>query len=316
MEFIRGVHNIRPQHHGCVVSVGNYDGIHLGHQQVIRSLAKTGARLKLAVAIISFEPHPMEFFVPDRAPPRLMTVREKFEAMADLGVDRFCCLRFDHNLANTEPEEFISNLLIEKLGARHIVVGDDFRFGRNRRGNFEMLHTRCTKLGVSVEKTNSFMIGSERVSSTTIRELLKSGQLALAARYLGREYSMSGRVVRGNGNASNWGFATANIIPQSQNPPMTGVFVAEVGGIESGRCLPAAASLGWRPTVGGNRLILEAHILDFNHNLYGKRIQVKFLKKLREEVKFSTIETMNDQIRQDIVQCRDYFGGLDSKIAS
>ena len=316
MEFIRGAHNIRPRHWGCVASVGNYDGIHLGHHKVIRSLAVTGAKLGLPVAIITFEPHPMEFFVPDRAPPRLMTVREKVEAMTELGVDRVCCLRFDHNLANTEPEEFISELLVEKLGVRHIVVGDDFRFGRNRRGNFDMLLAEGAKYDIDVNMTESFLIGRNRVSSTRVRELLNAGRLSQAALLLGRDYSISGRVVRGDGNARQWGFATANIVPAFQNPPMTGVFIAEVDGIRDGQGLPAAVSLGNRPTVGGKHMVLEAHLIDFDGDLYGKRVRVRFLKKLRDEMQFSSIETMIEHIHRDIADTREYFGSEQSLLAS
>ena len=316
MEFIRGAHNIRPRHHGCVASVGNYDGIHLGHHKVIRSLAVTGARLALPVTIITFEPHPMEFFVPDRAPPRLMSVREKIETMTELGVDRICCLRFDHDLANTEPEEFVSELLVDKLGVQHIVVGDDFRFGRNRRGNFEMLRTLGASHDMKVNRTDSFMIGRARVSSTRVRELLNKGRLSQAALLLGRDYSISGRVVAGDGNAKRWGFATANVVPACQNLPMSGVFIAEVDGIEKGRGLPAAASLGNRPTVGGKHMILETHLLDFDRNIYGKRIRVRFLKKLRDEIKFKSVDTMIDHIRHDIAITREYFGSEQSRLAS
>ncbi len=316
MELMRGVQNIRRRHYGCVASVGNYDGIHLGHHQVVRSLAVTGVQLDLPVTIITFEPHPMEFFVPDRAPPRLMTMREKIEAMMELGVDRVCCLRFDHDLANTEPEDFVSKLLVEKLGVRHIVVGDDFRFGRNRRGDFEMLQTLGSRYNMVVNRTESFKVGRSRVSSTRIRELLKAGNLAQAALLLGRDYSISGRVARGDGNGKRWGFATANIVPDHQNLPTSGIFIAEVDGVDPARPHPAAASLGIRPTVGGDRIILEVHLLDFEGDLYGKRIRVRFLKKIRDEVKFDSVEAMIKHIRRDIAMTRKYFDSEQSRMAS
>ena len=315
MEFIRGEHNIALRHHGCVASVGNYDGVHPGHRQVIQSLAKKGRELKLPVTIVSFEPHPLEFFVPDAAPPRLMSVREKLEALSKLHVDRFCCLRFNHTLANTEPEEFVENLLVQKLGVRHIVVGDDFRFGRNRRGNFEMLRKIGKRHSLEVVRTKSFTVGDERVSSTRIRECLASGNLIQASRLLGRVYSMSGRVVRGDGNGSKWGFATANVQMKIHKPALTGVFVVEVD-LSDDSTWPAVASLGMRPTIGGTTNILEVHLLDFNSDLYGQRIRVRFLKKLRDEVKFSSIETMCEQIHQDILRTREYFRHEHSRCAS
>lgn len=316
MEFIRGASSIRARHYGCVASVGNYDGVHLGHQQVIRSLAKMGESLRLPTAVITFEPHPMEFFVPDRAPPRLMTVREKIEAMSSLGVDVLCCLRFNHDLANTEPEDFIKDLLVDKLGVEYFVVGDDFRFGRNRRGDFEMLRSLGETLGMQVARTESFTMDGNRVSSTRIRECLKSGDLTGAAKMLGREYSMSGKVVRGDGNGRRWGFATANVKPDFHNLPLSGIFIAEVTGIAGHDFYPAAASLGVRPTVDGDRKLLEVHVLDFDQDIYGRQIHVRFLKKLRDEIKFDSIDAMKGQIFKDIARTREFFDVARSRAVS
>ncbi len=306
MEFIRGEHNIAARHHGCVASIGNYDGLHPGHQSVIKSLVERGRELELPVTIVSFEPHPLEFFVPDVAPPRLMTVREKYETMQQLNVDRFCCLRFNHRLANTEPEAFVEDLLIGKLGAKYIVVGDDFRFGRNRRGNFEMLRSICRRYDILVAKTETLELGGARVSSSRIRECLQSGDISLANRLLGRDYSISGRIVRGDGNAKNWGFATANIQIEVTKPAVAGIFVVEAD-LPRAKSWPAVASLGTRPTVDGSTYVLEVHLLDFDADIYGQRIRVRFLQKLRDEVKFSSIESMCKQVRQDIVATRAYF---------
>ncbi len=315
MEFIRGLHNIKPRHHGCVASVGNYDGLHPGHMQVIQSLASKGQELSLPVTIVSFEPHPLEFFVPDAAPARLMTVREKLEGLSRLEVDRFCCLRFNHQLANTEPEAFIQELLVERLGVRYIVVGDDFRFGRNRRGDFEMLRSIGKRHGMEVIRTESFMVGSERVSSTRIRECLASGNLIHAAKLLGRDYSMSGKIVRGDGNGRKWGFATANLRLRNQKPALTGIFVVKAQ-LNGGALLPAVASLGTRPTVDGTRFVLEVHLLDFDEDIYGQRMQVNFLQKLRDEVRFTSIETMCEQIQCDILRTREFFGQEHSRRVS
>ena len=306
MEFIRGEHNIAARHHGCVASVGNYDGLHPGHRKVIKSLVDRGRDLNLPVTIVSFEPHPLDFFVPDAAPPKLMTVREKIEALKELNVDHFCCLRFNHRLANTEPENFVEDLLIAKLGVRYVVVGDDFRFGRNRRGNFEMLRSICRRYDVEVSKMETIEFDGERISSSRIRDCLAAGNIGLANRILGRDFSMSGRIVRGNGNARNWGFATANIKIEVSKPAVSGIFVVEVD-LPDKNSLPGVASLGFRPTIGGDTQLLEVHLLDFDRNIYGQRIRVRFQKKLRDEIKFSSIEKMCEQIQQDIATTRIYF---------
>ena len=306
MEFIRGEHNIAARHHGCVASVGNYDGLHPGHRKVIKSLVDRGRDLDLPVTIVSFEPHPLEFFVPDAAPPKLMTVREKIEALKEINVDHFCCLRFNHRLANTEPENFVEDLLIAKLGVRYVVVGDDFRFGRNRRGNFEMLRSICRRYDVEVSKMETIEFDGERISSSRIRDCLAAGNIGLANRILGRDFSMSGRIVRGNGNARNWGFATANIKIEVSKPAVSGIFVVEVD-LPDKDSLPGVASLGFRPTIGGDTQLLEVHLLDFDRNIYGKRIRVRFQKKLRDEIKFPSIDKMCEQIQQDIATTRIYF---------
>lgn len=307
MEFIRGEHNIAARHHGCVASVGNYDGLHPGHQKVINSLVQRGRHLSLPVTIVSFEPHPLEFFVPDAAPPRLMTVREKSEAMHELSVDRFCCLRFNHRLANTEPENFVEDLLIAKLGVRYVVVGDDFRFGRNRRGNFEMLRSICRRFDVEVSRMETIEFEGQRISSSRIRESLAAGEIQMANQLLGRDFSMSGRIVRGDGNAGNWGFATANIKIEVPKPAVSGIFVVKVD-LPDKDSLPGVASLGIRPTVGGSTQLLEVHLLDFDQDIYGQRIRVRFQKKLRDEIKFSSVEKMCEMIQQDIVKTRGHFG--------
>ena len=275
--------------------MGNYDGLHPGHQQVIKFLVKRGRTLGLPVTIVSFEPHPLEFFVPNAAPPRLMTVREKCEAMQEMEVDRFCCLRFNHRLANTEPEMFVENLLIAKLGVRYVVVGDDFRFGRNRRGNFEMLRSICWRHSIEVSKTDSLEVDGKRVSSSRIRECLAVGNIALANQLLGRDFSISGRVVRGDGNAKNWGFATANVQIEVPKPAVAGIFIVETD-LCGGQSWPAVASLGTRPTIGGTTRVLEVHLLDFDQDIYGQRIRVRFQKKLRDEIHFPSIEKMCQQV--------------------
>lgn len=313
MEFIRGSYNIRSHHYGCVLSVGNYDGLHPGHQHVIQQLVKCGKDLNLPVTIVGFEPHPLEFFIGDAAPPRLMSVREKVESMRAMGVDRFCCLRFNHVLANTEPEVFVEDILLDKLGAKCIIVGDDFRFGRNRRGDYQMLHQLCVRNAVLVRRIDAQLLGDDRISSTRIRHFLGAGDISHANRLLGREYSISGRVVRGNGNGRKWGFATANVQMKIPKTALNGIFVVMVKR-KNGTVRQGVASLGIRPTIGGTRKVLEVHLLDFDQDLYGERIKVNFLKKLRDEFKFSSIEKMCEQVQQDILRARDFFHDRNSQI--
>ncbi len=293
--------------------MGNYDGLHPGHQHVIQQLVKYGKDLNLPVTIVGFEPHPLEFFVGDAAPPRLMSVREKVESMRAMGVDRFCCLRFNHVLANTEPEEFVEDILLNRLGARCIIVGDDFRFGRNRRGDYQMLHQICVRNAVLVHRIDTQLLGDNRISSTRIRHFLRTGDISHANRLLGREYSISGRVVRGNGNGRKWGFATANVQMKIPKTALDGIFVVTVERRE-GSVRHGVASLGMRPTIGGTKKVLEVHLLDFDQDLYGERIKVNFLNKLRDELKFSSIEKMCEQVRLDILRTRDFFRDRDSQV--
>jgi len=306
MELIRGLHNLRERHHGCVATIGNYDGIHLGHQAVIGQLADEAARLGLPAVVITFEPQPMEYFMPDKVPARVTRFREKLEALRRFAVDRVLCLSFNRQLATMTADEFIRRILVDGLGIRYLVVGDDFRFGKDRAGDFQTLVTAGARQGFQVVNMHTFAIDGERVSSTRIRQALQQGELPLAEKLLGRDYRMSGRVVHGEKLGRQLGYPTANIFLHRKASPLQGIFVVEVYGLD-GEPLPGVASLGTRPTVDGKRVLLEVYLLDFERDIYGRHIQVSFLHKLRDELKFDSLEALKDKIAEDVQQTREFF---------
>lgn len=306
MQFIRGLHNLTPGHRGCVATIGNFDGVHLGHQAVIGQLAEQAAERHLPTALITFEPQPMEYFRPQQAPARLTRLREKLQALRRFSVDRVLCLPFNRALAQMPAEMFIRRVLVEGLGVQYLVVGDDFRFGKDRTGDFAMLQAAGTEFDFQVVNMHTFMIDGQRVSSTRIREALGSGDLATAERLLGRSYRMSGRVAHGDKLGRQLGFPTANIHLHRKATPLQGIFVVEVFGIE-GEPLPGVASLGTRPTVDGKKTILEVYLFDFERDIYGKHLQVSFLHKLRDEVRYTTLEALQAQIACDVEDAKKYF---------
>ncbi len=307
MELVQGLKNVPHDDTKCVASIGNFDGVHLGHQHLIKMLINWGLELGLSTTVITFEPHPLEYFTPNRAPARLTTIRHKTELISTFDISRLVCLDFNKELASTEAEAFVQETLYGSLGVRHIIVGDDFRFGKNRRGDFALMSTLGDELGMTVRRMDSFLVDNERVSSRRIREYLASGNLELASKLLGRRYSISGKIERGEGNGAKWGFPTINIVLPYQNVPLTGIFVVEVDGVLDSP-VAGAANLGTRPTVGGESLVLEVHLLNFSDDLYGREIRVRFLKKLRDEKKFSSIEKMIEQIAIDVKNAGEYFG--------
>jgi riboflavin kinase/FMN adenylyltransferase len=291
----------------CVASIGNFDGVHLGHQTLVRRLAEEGRRLGLPVAIVLFEPQPREFFDPDQSPPRLMRLSEKLSRLADLPVDWVLLLRFDAQLANLAPEDFVRRILAERLHVRHIIVGDDFRFGRGRGGDYDLLCRLGRLHGFTVSDTESVMVDGNRVSSTLVREALWRGDMAGAARLLGRPYALRGRVVHGDQLGRRLGFPTANIELRRENIPVQGVFAVTMSGI-SAETWPGVANIGIRPTVSGNRkAMLETHLFDFSGDLYGHRVEVHLRHKLRDEMRFANLEDLKEQIARDAAAARSYF---------
>ncbi len=306
MEFIRGWHNLKPQHRGCVATIGNFDGVHLGHQAVIGQLAEKGRELGLPTQVILFEPQPQEFFQPQAAVPRLTRLREKLQALRRYSVDRVLCLPFDAEFAALEPELFIQRLLVDGLQVRYLVVGDDFRFGRKRRGDFAMLAEVGRKYGFQVVNMHTVEIDGERVSSTRIRAALAAGDLRLAEKLLGRPYRMCGRVAHGDRLGRTLGFPTANIHLHRKVTPIKGIFAVEVFGLKT-EPVAGAANIGTRPTVGGTRTLLEVHLLDFSDDIYGAYVQVNFLRKFRDEKRFDSLDELRHWIEKDVADVREFF---------
>ncbi len=307
MELIRGQHNLRPRHRGCVATIGNFDGVHLGHQAILAQLAEHAARLHLPRLVITFEPQPQEFFAGPAAPPaRLMRLREKIQALTGLGIERVLCLEFDQRLAAMPAETFIENLLIERLGIRHLVVGDDFRFGHRRAGDFTMLVEAGRRHGFGVVDNHSYLVDDERVSSTRIRQALAQGDLEFARRLLGRPYNMCGRVAHGDQRGRTIGFPTANIHLHRRVTPVYGVYAVLLS-TPTLPPRPGIANVGRRPTVHGDRERLEVHLLNYHGDLYGQHASVDFLHHLRPEQRFESLDALRQQIQRDEQIARAYF---------
>jgi len=290
--------------------VGNYDGVHLGHQQMIGVLKARAAELRSAATVLVFEPSSKEFIDPDGAPPRLTRWREKFLALAAQGVERLVTLRFDERMRAMTPRSFVDELIVERLGTRHMVVGDDFRYGSNAGGTIESLRAAGQEHGFGVEQIAPFCFDGVRVSSTAVRERLELADYPGAARLLGRPYRMIGRVVRGRRLGRALGFPTANLRLMRRKPPVWGISAVWVHGIDS-RPLPGVASLGTRPTVNGVEPLLEAHVFDFSGDLYGRAIEVEFVAKLRDEVKFESLDALMVQMEIDGARARDLLSKVD-----
>ena len=304
MEFIRGQHNLRPRHHGCIATIGNFDGMHLGHQAILAQLAEPARQLRLPRLVITFEPQPQEFFAGPTAPPaRLMRLREKLLALNGLGIERVLCLEFDHRLAALPAERFIEDLLVRQLGLRYLVIGDDFRFGHRRAGDFALLVKAGQQHGFEVVDNHSYMVDGERVSSTRVRQALSWGDLELAARLLGRPYDMCGRIAHGDERGRTIGFPTANIYLHRRATPVYGVYAVLMSG-PGLKPWPGIANVGRRPTVDGVREQLEVHLLDFQGDLYGKHVKVDFLRYLRPERRFASLDALRQQIHKDEQEAR------------
>ncbi|GAB5380383.1 MAG: bifunctional riboflavin kinase/FAD synthetase [Aliiglaciecola sp.] len=297
MELVRGLHNIREQHKGCVLTIGKFDGVHLGHQAVLKNLVKQAKNLRLPATVMVFEPQPEEVFDPQNAPARLSRLRDKYEQLKALGVDRLLCIRFDQNFSRCSAEDFIENLLIEKLGVKFLVVGDDFRFGQKRLGNFTMLEKYALQHQFALVSTQSFRHHDCRISSTEIRLALEQGEFGLVKEMLGRDFTISGKVVHGEKKGRTIGFPTANVLLKRCKAPINGVFAVKVN-IDA-RHYDGVANVGTRPTLDGEKSQLEVHLFDFEQHIYGKRISVAFIKKLRDEKKFDSFELLHEQIILD-----------------
>jgi riboflavin kinase/FMN adenylyltransferase len=325
MKLERGLHNLskvapqpevghradgHPAERGCVLTVGNYDGVHLGHQHILRALIVRAAELRCESTVLVFEPSSKEFMDPAGAPPRLTRWREKYLALAAQGVDRLVTLRFDEAIRAMSPQRFVDELIVGALHARHVVVGDDFRYGTQAQGTIGSLRAAGESHGFGVDQVAAFVSDGVRVSSTAVRDRLERGDCAGAGRLLGRPYRMMGRVVHGEALGRKLGFPTANLRLMRRKSPLCGIFAIRVYGIADVP-MDGVASLGTRPTVNGTEPLLEAHVFDFDGDLYGRVIEVEFIAKLRDELKFESLDLMMVQMKVDASQARDVLSKVD-----
>ena len=308
---MRITHGFRPLGTPHAVTIGNFDGLHLGHKAMLARLQDVARARGLPTCVLSFEPHPREYFTPEQAPARLSSLREKAECLQRLGIDRLHVFRFDRAFSALSPEAFIDEVLGRTLQAKYVLVGDDFRYGARRAGDFALLKEKGQSLGFDAEHLPTVELAGERASSTAVRQALASGELEHAARLLGRPYSISGRVVHGDKLGRDIGFPTANIQLKHNRPPLMGIFAVEVCGL-NGEPLQGVASLGKRPTVKGADAVpvLEVHLFDFKAEIYGRRVRVDFLHKLRDEEKYPDLDTLVAQIRLDVENARHYLAKI------
>lgn len=304
MELVRGLHNAGAQHRGCVLTIGAFDGIHRGHQEMIRVVREHAAAHRLPATVLSFEPTPREFFAKAVPPGRLTRLREKYEALREQQVDRFVCLRFDEPLRSMTAEQFIDQVLVGALGVRHVVVGRGFKFARNMSGNVDTLRAAGARGNFEVTEVPPFEVDGERVSSSLIRAALEAGDMARAAKFLGRPYRMTGKVIEGTKLGRKLGFPTANLKPLRRATPLAGVFAIRVSGCGL-RDAPGVASLGTRPAVNGKELLLEAHVFDFEGDLYRQYLHVDFIARLRDEQWFASVDDLIEQMKVDAARARE-----------
>ncbi|MFN3882346.1 MAG: bifunctional riboflavin kinase/FAD synthetase [Nitrincola lacisaponensis] len=314
MELIRGLHNLRDKHRGCVATIGNFDGVHLGHQKVLEQVKCKARLMGLPSVAIIFEPQPREFFAGSDAPPRLTRFDEKVRLLRDQGIDRVLCLTFNARLRSMSAQAFVDELLLNGLNVRHFVVGDDFRFGCDRMGDYAMLEAAGQAHGFSVEHTHTYLIDDQRVSSTRVRETLMRGDFELSRKLLGRPYCVTGRVQHGNKIGRQIGVPTANVRMHRFRCPLQGVYTVRARFADQQVC--GVSNVGVRPTVNGRLPVLEVHLFDWHEEIYGQLMQVEFLHFLRPEKRFDGLDALKTQLFTDIETARRWFtdaSGLHSR---
>lgn len=308
MQLVRGLHNLRPYHRGCVATIGNFDGVHRGHQAILTRLRERAQALGVPSCVVIFEPQPREYFSPDTAPARLSRLRDKLELLAAEGIDRVLCLAFNPRLRDLSAAGFVDAILVNGLGVKHLEVGDDFRFGCDRLGDFNFLTEAGHAHGFTVDAARTVEENGVRVSSTEVRNALAEADFAKAGRLLGRPFCISGRVLHGQKLARQLGWPTANVQLKRRRVPLTGVYL--VSARVDGRVWPGVGNIGTRPTVAGDgRPHLEIHLLDFAGDLYGRRLTVEFHQKLRDEQRFASLEALKSAIEADVAAARAHWQG-------
>lgn len=306
-ELIRNSHNLRPRHHNCVVTIGNFDGVHRGHQAVLAGLRAKARELGVPSLVMTFEPLPREVFGGE-PPARISSLREKVRLLQGQGVDRVLLVRFSPRFASQSPADFIQRWLVDGLGTQHLVVGDDFRFGHRAAGDFALLCEAGRQHGFSVEPTHTYLSGDSRVSSTRIREHLAAAEFEVAESLLGRPFSLSGRVMRGDQLGRTLGFPTANLKPGRKTLPVRGVFAVSVR--ETGQAeRQGVCNVGLRPSVDGLQPRVEVNVFDVERDFYGRHLELVFHRRLREERKFDSLDALRAAIARDAEAARAFFAG-------
>jgi len=308
MQFVRGLHNLKSEHRNCVVTIGNFDGVHQGHQALLRLLAEEAGKNNTPACLLSFDPLPHEYFSKNKPAPRLTSARERYTTIVELDEplrpDMLLILRFDNTLAQLTAEEFVTQVLVDALAVRAVVVGDDFHFGKGRTGNYDFLKAAGDKYGFEVLALSTHSVDNMRVSSTAIRQALLNDRLFEAERMLGRPYRICGRVAHGDKRGRTIGFPTANVRLNRPAIPLSGVYSVTLCSPELGD-VPGIANIGRRPTVDGVRDQLEVHLFDFEKDIYGMNVCVSFHQKIRAEKKFESFELLKQQIELDCVRARE-----------
>lgn len=314
MQLVRGLHNLDDSHRGSVLTIGNFDGVHKGHQAILQRLENCAADHQLPSTVMIFEPHPEELFSKDNPPARLTRLREKLVQFKQFHVDRVVLVKFNQQFSRMTAEDFVMKLLLEKLGVKHLIIGDDFHFGYKRQGNYQMLEQLADKHLFHLENTHTLTVAEERISSTAVRQALAAGNMKKAELLLGRAYSMSGRVFHGDKRGREIGFPTANLLLHRRVLPLNGVFAVNMilnKGKSDQIIINGIANIGRRPTVGGHREQLEVHLFDFDADIYGKAVIVNFLQFIRSEEKFSDIKQLQSQIRKDVECVKQFFANTE-----
>ncbi len=312
MEIIRGLHNLRNCHYGCVVTIGNFDGVHLGHQHMMQKLLAQSRHYDLPELVISFDQQPQEFFSGKHFI-RLSRFRDKVELLQDAGIKRILVIHFNYEFSQISADEFVDNILIKRLGIKYLLIGDDFCCGKDRQGNFELLYKKALQHDFKLEKVHTIESSSERVSSSRIRKELEKGNMEAAHAMLNRAYWISGHVHHGDKKGRTIGFPTANIPLHRNLPAVRGVYVVNLWKKKKDLIYNGVANIGFRPTVNGTRALLEVYLFDFNQDLYGQLVHVEFLHKIRNEIKFDSFELLKQQIVHDVKVAKEYFEDLKIK---
>ena len=309
MQIFRGVPALT-ERVPCALTIGNFDGVHRGHQALLQQVVAAAKTRAIAPAVMTFEPHPREFFTPQQAPARVANLRDKVEALIACGIERVFVMHFNRRFASMSAEAFIDDVVVRGCNTRWLAVGDDFRFGSRRSGDVDLLRARAGSGGYEVAQLATVTEGAQRVSSSAVRAALLAGDLQQAQRLLGRPYSISGRVLHGAKLGRTIGFPTLNLRIAHKRPAVHGVFAVRVFGIDE-KARPGVASVGLRPTVEqSGRWLLEVHLFDFAASIYGRMVRVEFVQRLRDEEKYGTLDQLTEAIRNDAAQARALFGSV------